>query len=51
MIQAYDGVIGSPCYICGERIGSGFELAEVREDQWEVICEACWLVAEIGEGK
>ena len=51
MIDAIDGVTGSPCYLCGDPIGSGYALHEIARDQWELICVKCELVTEIGEGK
>ena len=51
MIGAVDGVTGSPCFLCGDPIGSGYALHEMATDQWELICVECELVAEIGEGK
>lgn len=51
MIDVIDGVTGSPCFLCGEPIGSGYALHEMAKDQWELICTTCELVTEIGEGK
>ena len=49
MITMIDGVTGSPCYLCGDPIGSGYALHEMAEGQWEVICVDCELATEIGE--
>lgn len=51
MITVIDGITGSPCYLCGEPIGSGYALHEMAQDQWELICSLCELTTEIGEGK
>jgi hypothetical protein len=51
MIEVIDTITGSPCYACGEPIGSGYALTEVRPDDWQVICVKCDLVTEEASGK
>lgn len=51
MIEVIDTITGSPCYLCGEPVGPGYVLTEVRPDQWEIICVTCDLVTEEASGK
>lgn len=51
MIEVIDTITGSPCYLCGEPITSGYALHEVNPDQWEIICVRCELTTELGAGK
>lgn len=50
MVKVIDTLSGSPCYRCGDPIEGGWVLTEVREDDWQVICIKCDLIAE-SEGK
>ncbi len=51
MIEVIDTITGTPCPWCGEPIGPGFAVTEVRPDQWVTICATCDLVTEEASGK
>ena len=39
------------CHACGDAARDGFELHELLEDEWFVICTDCVLVLELDGGK
>lgn len=39
------------CDLCEEAIEDGFELHEIEDGGWHVICVPCTLVTELNEGK
>lgn len=39
------------CHACGVAVKNGFELHELLEDEWFVICTDCVLVLELDGGK
>ena len=51
MTGVMDTLTGRPCGFCGEPVGDGWSLEEMDEDEYVIICHACWLVTEVAEGK